>query len=370
MTGISGLSLFSGAGGMDVGFKRAGVNIVAANELEKNAALTFSENHPDTQMLEGDISSLMKEMSSFKGVDLVFGGPPCQGFSVAGKMNPNDERSKLIWKFLDVVSMVDPEIFIMENVKSLATLEKWSAVRQRFFERANDLGYHCNHFVLNSSNYGVSQNRERVFFVGSKTPYRKASIEESLQKLEAPSATLRDLFSNLPKYGSEYNPITCSAKITLASKPVLRKSPYAGMLFNGMGRPLNLDSVSYTLPASMGGNKTPIVDSTLIDNPNGFDWVKDYHSKIKNGIIVPAFAEAPGTLRRITTLEAASIQSFPEDYTFLGPKTSIYSQIGNAVPCRLAEVIAKSVLDVCISTGIDFTTSTESPTFQESLFKV
>ena len=94
---MKAVSLFSGAGGMDVGFKAAGFEIVAANELDKHACETFRANHPETMLLEGDINNCGADFSAFVGVDVVFGGPPCQGFSVAGKMDPDDPRSKLIF---------------------------------------------------------------------------------------------------------------------------------------------------------------------------------------------------------------------------------------------------------------------------------
>ena len=128
----------------------------------------------------------------------------------------------------------------------------------------------------------------------------------------------------------------------------MRKSPYAGMMFNGLGRPLNLDSVSATLPASMGGNKTPIVDDNLLENPKGHDWVSNYHSCLIKKEVEPSSTIAPKHLRRITIKEAALIQTFPLDYIFTGTKSAVYTQIGNAVPCKLAEAVAKSVIEVCL----------------------
>ncbi len=93
---IKGVSLFSGAGGMDIGFKKAGIDVVLANELNKDACNTFASNHPEVELLRGDIITFYDRFRSMKDVDIVFGGPPCQGFSVAGKMDPDDERSQLI----------------------------------------------------------------------------------------------------------------------------------------------------------------------------------------------------------------------------------------------------------------------------------
>jgi DNA (cytosine-5)-methyltransferase 1 len=339
-----GVSLFTGAGGMDVGFSNAGIDVVLANELMPYACDTYEKNHPETKLLRGDLNEYLDSFSE-GDADIVFGGPPCQGFSVAGKMDPDDERSKLIWSFLEVVGRVRPKVFVMENVKALGVLEKWKPIRDRFIELSQSKGYCCHYFVLNAAEYGVSQNRERVFFIGSLKEYEPMQFLGELNKHKETPQSLRKLLSSLPAAGSEENPLTCTAKITLAANPVMRKSPYAGMLFNGLGRPLNLESVSATLPASMGGNKTPIVDTKLLEDPNENDWVVDYHAKLRNNTEKSQFGLAPDRLRRLTIVESAAIQSFPPNYEFCGTKSAVYTQIGNAVPCRLAERVAKTVLD-------------------------
>jgi DNA (cytosine-5)-methyltransferase 1 len=340
---LKGISLFTGAGGMDVGFSNAGIEIVMANELVPIACDTYAANHTNTKLLRGDINDY-KDNFRIKSANIVFGGPPCQGFSVAGKMNPEDERSQLIWAFLDIVERIQPEIFVMENVKALGLLEKWKPVRTRFIEKAMSIGYYCHYFILNAADFGVSQNRERVFFIGSRKPYDSMDFEKLVEKYKEKPKTLRELFSSLPIAGSKENPLTCTAKISLASNPVMRKSPYAGMLFNGMGRPLNLETVSTTLPASMGGNKTPIIDNNLLEEPTAFDWVKEYHSRLWNKTEDAQFAIAPKQLRRLTIIESAAIQSFPADYIFCGAKSAVYTQIGNAVPCKLAQCIAEAII--------------------------
>jgi DNA (cytosine-5)-methyltransferase 1 len=342
-TPLRGISLFTSAGGMDVGFSRAGIQVKLANELAPHACDTYEANHPETKLLRGDLNEYL-DFFAEGDADIVFGGPPCQGFSVAGKMNPNDERSKLIWSFLDVVERVQPQVFVMENVKALGALEKWGSIRRRYIERTRDMGYHCEYFILNAADFGVSQNRERVFFIGSKKPYSSAGLLKILEGMKETPLTLRKLFATLPPAGSDGNPLTCTAKISLAANPVMRKSPYAGMIFNGMGRPLNLDAVSTTLPASMGGNKTPIVDEKLIENPDAEDWVSEYHAKLWDGSEQAHFSPAPEQLRRLTIVESAAIQSFPADYKFCGTKSAVYTQIGNAVPCKLAQKVAEAVL--------------------------
>lgn len=343
---IQGISLFSGAGGMDVGFQRAGVKVIWANEINKDAYETYKANNPDTIMVNDDIQNISHSLEKYQGVDILFGGPPCQGFSVAGKMDPLDERSKMIEVFLDVVDIIKPRSFVIENVKALAKLEKWKSVRKRIFERSLEMGYDCKPFVLNSSQFGVPQKRERVFFIGLLN--KKVDYDLLLSRFNSKMAehkTVRQTIECLGPAGTQRNPLTCTAKITLAANPILRKSPYAGMIFNGMGRPLNLDGASNTLPASMGGNKTPVIDESLLYDETRDNWIVEYHRKLIEKQIDPTYEVAPSRLRRLTTKEAALIQTFPPDYKFCGSKTAVYKQIGNAVPCKLAEVVAEVVIE-------------------------
>ena len=346
------VSLFTGAGGMDVGFKQAGFEIVCANEIDKNAAATYKINHPETTLLEGDINSFLPSLSAYRGADIVFGGPPCQGFSVIGKMDPEDLRSQLIFTFLDAVKKIQPQAFIMENVKALGTLKKWETVRSTYLSRAKEMGYICYPFIINAAEFGTPQKRERVFFIGVKgnRDFRKeiTSLIE-VQKRKAP--IIRDLFRDLGPAGTEKNPKTCNAKITYALKPVMRKIPYDCLMFNGIGRPVDPDGYSRTITASMGGNMTLIVDEDYLQDKNADNWIQEYYDKLVSGTVTPIFEEAPSRLRRLTINETRRLQTFPEEYIFCGPKTSVYKQIGNAVPCEMAKTVAiamKKYLDTHI----------------------
>lgn len=347
---MNAISLFSGAGGMDVGFESAGVDVIWANEFNSDAVNTYKVNHPNTHVECADIRYVKTQLEKYaeSHIDLVFGGPPCQGFSVAGKMDPNDERSKMIWEFLDVVRIVSPSIFVIENVKALGELARWKNVRENIIKRATDLGYHCFFRIFNAADFGVPQKRERVFFIGVKHGNARTEIffDELIQKKRQPRQTLRDCLLKLETAGRIENPLTCTAKISLASNPVIRKSPYAGMLFNGMGRPLNFDEQANTLPASMGGNKTPIVDDLLLHNPSADNWVALYHQKLIAGEAPIPQVNMPSHLRRLTIKEAAAIQTFPPNYIFHGEKSSVYRQIGNAVPCKLAQAVAEAIMEI------------------------
>tara|TARA_R110001592_G_scaffold363355_1_gene685044 strand:- start:8721 stop:9815 length:1095 start_codon:yes stop_codon:yes gene_type:complete len=335
---MKAISLFSGAGGMDVGFKLAGFHVVAANEMDKHACETFRANHPESTLIEGDIDACGDELHSYGGVDVVFGGPPCQGFSVAGKMDPSDPRSKLIFSFCNIVEKVKPKAFVMENVKALGALTKFEEVRVALLSRFQKAGYTVTIHILNSKDFGVPQSRERVFFIGVKDGI-KPIYRPNFRKYVKAAPTLREVLIPLGKPGTKLNDRICNAKVTLAAKPILRKSPYAGMLFNGQGRPLNPDGWASTLPASMGGNRTPIID----DNHLYYDkdsWVEGYHRHLMAGGKPQGMHDAPSYLRRLTINEAALLQTFPENYIWCGPSSKVYSQIGNAVPCELANVVA------------------------------
>ena len=339
------ISLFSGAGGLDLGFKIENFEILWANDFDKDACSTYRANLGN-HIVEGDINKCINQLYDFANqVDVLIGGPPCQGFSVAGKMNPDDPRSKNIWVFLKAVEIIRPKVFVMENVKALAELDKWKDIRVALLEGMRNLGYAVNYTVVNASDYNVPQNRERVLFIG----FRNESIvipnlSKMMGQYKIQSQVVKAALKKLDKAGTGNNTHVCKAKITLTNKPILRKSPYAGMLFNGMGRPVRLNGYCATLPASMGGNKTPIIDENELYN-DATSWVESYHKGIVSGSITPEYQEAPSFLRRMTVEEAALIQTFPIGYRFIGSQSSVYKQIGNAVPCNLARQVAKMISD-------------------------
>lgn len=342
----SAVSLFSGAGGMDVGFAAAGYDVVLANDLDRDACQTYRLNHGD-HIIEGNLTHHLQSLAQHKGVDLVFGGPPCQGFSVAGKMDPEDERSELLHTFFDVVDALEPEAFVCENVKALALLNRWLGVREAIFKRAREQ-YHVTMVVLSADHYGVPQKRERVFYIGIKKRATEISSEyfekvtrSLLHEQKRRAQTVAQVIRSMGRAGTEGNEHLCNAVITFAKNPVLRRSAYAGMLFNGAGRPINPHGYAPTLPASMGGNKTPIVDEDQVFSGKP-SFIEQYHSHLMAGG-TPRVGLAPERLRRLTVEECLAFQTFPIDYRLHGKQSAKYRQIGNAVPCVLAEAVARVV---------------------------
>lgn len=339
---MQAISLFSGAGGMDIGFKRAGFETIWANDFDPVACETFKANNlGDIEC--GDFQSLLPDLKKFKGIELLYGGPPCQGFSVAGKMDPDDERSRLLHSFISAVDIVRPQAFVMENVKALATLSRWEELRKNIIKSLTQLGYTVELLVLNATEFGVPQKRERMFLVGFLKGSSKTMFSSAILKQKNKAMSVRQALSHLGPAGSSTNLHTCNAEITLAAKPIMRKSPYAGMIFNGAGRPVHIDGYALTLPASMGGNKTPIIDENVLQDPKASNWIEEYHAHLRNGGAPYDWKSAPKHLRRLTVDEALALQTFPKDFILTGKKSAWYRMIGNAVPCNLAYSVASAV---------------------------
>ncbi len=352
------VSLFTGAGGLDIGFEQAGFKTVWANDLNADACATFARNHGEGIIHCGDLHSKMKELTKLPQPDVLIGGPPCQGFSVAGYMDMNDPRSELVFTYMKVLKVLKPRAFVLENVKALATLAKFRPIRERLIREAKAAGYDMQLTVVRASDFGVPQARERMLIVGFRD-HRAVDFVANLatQREEAPK--LRAAIGHLGKAGSATNLRICKAKVTIAARPILRASPYAGMLFNGQGRPLDLDGYASTLPATMGGNRTPIIDEDQLYG-DAKPWVVGYHASLIKGGPALTTKTAPARLRRLTIDEAAAIQTFPADYDFVGRTSSVFAQIGNAVPCELARRVAtsvKAVLNGYLSNGVEARTS-------------
>ncbi|HKG01883.1 MAG TPA: DNA cytosine methyltransferase [Conexibacter sp.] len=329
----SAISLYCGAGGLDLGFERAGFDIRWAIDNDPWAVQTYNANLAPRATC-GDVLKIGPP--SIPRPDVVIGGPPCQGFSVMGRMDPRDPRSQHVEHFLDVVASIEPRAFVMENVKALAVSPRWAPIRERLVSRTTALGYEWTMMVLDAQQYDVPQARERMFLVG---------LRDTMPEPPAPSSrrppTVREALSDLPPFGSPGNDGTCSARVVPARIPVMRPTPYRGsLMFNGSGRPLELDGVAKTLPASMGGNATPIIDQEELAHGTE-PWVVAYHHRLQSG--KRPLRRAPRRMRRITVQEAAVLQTFPPAWRFLGPQVAQYRQIGNAVPPRLAHAVARSV---------------------------
>jgi DNA (cytosine-5)-methyltransferase 1 len=328
------VSLYAGAGGLDQGFAEADFDLLWAIDSDPSAVKTYRANIGE-HIVHGKLPD--GGPPGNLSPDLVIGGPPCQGFSVIGRMNPEDPRSKHVHHFMDVVERLEPRAFCMENVKALARSARWERVRKALVQRAKELEYRVELMVLNASDYGVPQARERMFFVGVRggTPLCPVPTTKS------DALTVREALSSLPRFGEPGNSMTTTAAVVPAGKPVMRPSAHRGsLLFNGSGRPLHLDGPAKTLPASMGGNATPIIDQDELEE-GAEPWVVGYHQRLLKGR--KPNKTAPRRMRRITVEEAAALQSFPPSWQWQGARGAMYRQVGNAVPPKLSKRVALSL---------------------------
>jgi DNA (cytosine-5)-methyltransferase 1 len=299
------VSLFSGAGGLDLGFIQAGHRIVWANDIDEDAVATYKKNLGEHIVL-GDIKKIGSD--EIPDCDMVIGGFPCQGFSVANtKRHEKDERNKLYIELLRVIKDKKPRYFLAENVKGLLSLANGKVLSLILsdFEKA---GYGVRYRVLDAADYGVPQHRYRVVIIGVRKDLKhnidfprqthtgaKSTLSHSLK----PWITVRKALEKIPEPGA-------------ANK--LHNHTYSRykLTFNGyLGhRPVSPDKPAPTVTA------------------RGDD---------KGGVVV---LPHPNSQRRMSARELAFIQSFPLDYVFYGSQSSVYRQIGNAVPPLLAKAIA------------------------------
>jgi DNA (cytosine-5)-methyltransferase 1 len=328
------ISLYSGAGGLDKGFIDAGFRIDWAIDSDEDAVATYRKNL-GPQIVCGTLPQRCPPVGLCP--DLVIGGPPCQGFSVAGHMDPSDARSRHVRHLINFAARHKARGFVLENVKALARGARWQRTREGLLRLAERHGYVPYLLVLNATDFGVPQARERAFLIGLR---RETDL--GLHRVNRPKPiSVREALAALPRYGEPGNDSICKAQVVPARRPVLRPSPYRGsLLFNGSGRPLALDEPAKTLPASMGGNATPIIDQAeLVGDAD--PWVVSYHQRLLHG--GKPTSRAPRSMRRLTVEEAAILQSFSPGWRFAGGQNSRYRQIGNAVPPKLAHAVARAV---------------------------
>ncbi|PMS15765.1 DNA cytosine methyltransferase [Trinickia soli] len=321
------IDLFSGAGGLSLGLKQAGWDVRIAVEYDATAVETHRKNMPDVLHVCDDVRDI--EFAAYQGkIDLVAGGPPCQPFSVSGKQMGHLDVRDMVPEFIRAVREIKPRAFLMENVNGLTTSRFRPYLDQRVGELA-DLGYEVHWQVLNAADFGVPQKRLRLFVVGlpKGTPFNFPTPTHG-PRGEQRYRTVRDALAGTPQDDPN------RAKVVFAKNPILRRSPYAGMLFNGKGRPLNLDAPALTIPATAGGNRTHIID------PHGN--ILHYHAHLQAGG-APLQGEAAGC-RRLTVRESARLQTFPDWFEFVGRRNQHYMQIGNAVPPQLAKCVGEAVL--------------------------
>jgi len=290
-------SLFAGAGGLDLGFKRAGFQIVWANDNEEDSCATYATNIGD-HIICDDIENI--DLSTIPDVDIVIGGFPCQGFSVANTGRSVDDSRNILYKtFVATVKEKQPKYFLAENVKGILSLAK-GQVFKLILKEFEEQGYVCRYALVNSADYGVPQRRERVFIWGVRKDLDTIHVDFPPPRTHENShISIGEALKDIPDPDKEN-----SLENHVYSAFKLKFNGYIGH------RKIDPDKPSPTITAR--GDK-------------------------KGGAVI---IHHPNNERRVTCREAALIQGFPLDYKFEGAMTSVYRQIGNAVPSQLAEAVA------------------------------
>lgn len=334
------IDLFCGCGGLSYGFIEAGYDVVLGIDHWQDAIKTFEYNHKNSKGLVADLYNVPpKEISKKTGIkkaDVIIGGPPCQGFSIAGKRIVDDERNKLYKSFVSFVEFYKPKVFLMENVPNIVSMGK-GVVRDNIIKDFETLGYNVVYKVLISSEFGVPQNRKRAFFIGTKG--EDIFTFPDIKVLQFISA--EEAISDLPEIS------TCDG----AKYPIKPESEYQEKIREGSVGLYNHEITNHS-------EKTIEIISMVPDGGNYKNLPEHLHKTRKVNIAwtrlnskKPSFTIDTGhrhhfhyKYNRVPTVrESARIQSFPDSFIFLGSKTSQYKQVGNAVPPLLAEVLAKSL---------------------------
>ena len=376
------VDLFSGAGGLTLGFKAAIENnafitsddydILFANDMNKDATDAFALNFPDIPMLNCSITKLTKEYLEGEGidylnVDVVIGGPPCQSYSTVGKRQ-YDERALMYREYRRLLSFIQPKMFLFENVKGLLSMKNDNGLPvledikkdfSDFSEFEIDLSYEIKEKVLNAKDFGIPQNRERIFLIGIrkdlnvacdwKFPVPDLTMEENFLTLEDAIGDLPALINGETKSSYERESYRAYQILMRGDNKELtchvnghngkRMLKIMGAVIPGEGR----DYINELVKAGQLDKECYLTSGYT--NTYGKLWWDKPCSTITNNLSAPSSLRCihPLQNRALTPREGARIQSFPDSFQFSGGKGSVCSQVGNAVPPLLAMAFAKEI---------------------------
>lgn len=315
------ISLFSGCGGLDLGFENAGFKIVYANDFDKSIQETFEKNHGiplDTRSI-----TLVKS-SEIPDADGIIGGPPCQSWSLAGAMRgAKDERGKLFYEYIRILKDKKPKFFVAENVPGIVSkthLPAFKAILAEF----EKVGYNVAYKLLDARDYGVPQERKRVVVVGFRKDLGKTFEFPAPTHPKEKWVALREAIGDLPEAAPAKEKNHTNGKLAVPNHEYMNGG--FSTIYMSRNRRKDWDSQSFTIQA--GGRHAPLhPSSSKMEKVGSDEWVfeGDYH-------------------RRMSVRECARIQTFPDDFIFYYARIGDgYKMIGNAVPVKLAEAIGNEV---------------------------
>lgn len=340
------IDIFSGAGGMSIGASMLGIDVVVAIEHDKHAAATFKANHPDAKIITDDIRKVTLE-DKYKNPFLLFGGPPCQGFSTSNTKtrNKKNENNSLFWEYIRQVKELNPEWFVFENVEGITSFEKGTVVN-KLKKEFKKLGYETEWDVLIASDYGVPQNRNRFFMVGNRLDV-KFVFPEKHEK----TVTVEEAIKDLPKLKNgdsfelmDYRKVKTNDYINL----MRGNSKKAPQNFVSKNKEYVLERYRHIKP----GQNWKAIPEELMQN---YTDKKNCHSGIykrldpkRPSVVIANYRKNmlihPFEDRGLSVREAARIQSFPDNFIFKGNLSYQQQQIGNAVPPLLAKAVFEQII--------------------------
>lgn len=370
---LTSIDLFSGCGGLTKGFSMVGVRSIFASDIDENCEKTFTRNFPDTPFICKDITSITKEeVDALTGgavPDIIIGGPPCQGFSLANKRRnkiKDDPRNKLFYGFVKFINWYSPKAFVMENVKGLLSMQKGEVIKTivEEFTNAGVCGYNVAYKVLKASDYGVPQNRERVILIGFRKdlniqpmhplPYKQdhlITVDEAISDLPQIAAGQGTEVQEYPQEPqNEYQRMMRQNSTFVLNHVAMKHTPRLIARFEAIKPGQDLLDVWETHGALKRG--APNEKSTIKFHQNNQRLFGDKPAPTIAASFQSNFIH-PHLNRNFTAREGARLQSFPDDFIFEGMRTKMswekglsqYQQIGNAVPVLLAKAIAESVVN-------------------------
>ncbi|MGL4950985.1 MAG: DNA cytosine methyltransferase [Mycoplasma sp.] len=313
---INFIDLFAGVGGLAYGFYKQGYNCLTTFEINQAALKTYNHNFKSNEKIK-DITSeelKLKTQKDFEGkVNLIIGGFPCQGYSMAGKRSVVDPRNQLYKHTIEMIKLNQPDVFVLENVKGILSFKEEDGILviDKIIQLLKDVGYYSEYILLNAKNFDVPQSRERVIFVGAKDKNKVQEVIKILSEVKKPIPTIYSKIHKFENIKEDFSinhifPKHTQTMIDNISKLQSNESLYKN--YKDAFRRLDYNGISPTVKENHGG--------------------VHIHPKLN---------------RCLTPRELATLQSFPEDFIFQGSKSEILKQIGNAVPPNLSIEIAKII---------------------------
>jgi DNA (cytosine-5)-methyltransferase 1 len=327
------LDLFCGCGGLSLGLQQAGYEIALGIDVWEDALSTFRHNHDGAKTICADLSQLNFNELEVDKIDVIVGGPPCQGFSISGKRDPNDPRNKLYTSFVDAVAFFKPRAFIMENVPNLASMNQ-GRIKDTIIAEFATLGYTLTYKKVLASEYGVPQNRRRFILVGL---LNQLEFEFPFPSHNNQPISCKDAIDDLPE-GSVDDGAPYPIQVNSQYQKIMRAD--SSGLYNHQITSHTDKTKSIIKLVPDGGNYKDLPEHLKETRKVNIAWTRYASSK-------PSFTIDTGHRHHFhykwdrvpTVRESARLQSFPDTFIFQGSKTSQYKQVGNAVPPVLGKVL-------------------------------